>query len=29
MINIENAGNIKVVKVSGDDIEVKQSLVKE
>jgi hypothetical protein len=29
MINIENAGNIKVVKVTGDDIEVKQSLVKE
>lgn len=29
MINIENAGNIKVVKVTGDDIEVKQSLIKE
>jgi len=29
MVNIENAGNIKVVKVSGDDIEVKQSLIKE
>jgi hypothetical protein len=29
MINLENAGNIKVVKVMGDDIEVKQTLVKE
>ena len=29
MVNLENAGNIKVVKVSGDDIEVKQSLIKE
>jgi hypothetical protein len=29
MVNIENAGNIKVVKVIGDDIEVKQALVKE
>ncbi len=29
MINIENAGNIKVLRVVGDDIEVKQSLIKE
>jgi hypothetical protein len=29
MVNIENAGNIKVLKVTGDDIEVKQSLIKE
>ena len=29
MINIENAGNIKVLRVIGDDIEVKQSLIKE
>jgi hypothetical protein len=29
MINLENAGNIKVVKVSDDDVEVKQSLIKE
>ena len=29
MVNLENAGNIKVVKVSGDDIEVKQTLIKE
>ena len=29
MVNIENAGNIKVIKVTGDDIEVKQSLIKE
>jgi hypothetical protein len=29
MVNIENAGNIKVLKVSGDDIEVSQSLIKE
>lgn len=29
MVNIENAGNIKVLKVSGDDIEVNQSLIKE
>jgi len=29
MVNIENAGNIKVLKVTGDDIEVKQSLLKE
>ena len=29
MVNIENAGNIKVLKVSGDDIEVKQALIKE
>jgi hypothetical protein len=29
MVNLENAGNIKVVKVNGDDIEVKQSLIKE
>ena len=29
MVNLENAGNIKVVKVTGDDIEVKQSLIKE
>ena len=29
MINLENEGNIKVVRVTGDDIEVKQSLIKE
>ncbi len=29
MVNIENAGNIKVLKVTGDDIEVNQSLIKE
>ena len=29
MINIENAGNIKVIQVSGDNFEVKQSLIKE
>jgi len=29
MVNLENAGNIKVVKVAGDDIEVKQTLIKE
>ena len=29
MINLENAGSIKVVKVVGDDIDVKQSLIKE
>ncbi len=29
MVNIENAGNIKVIKVTGDDIEVNQSLIKE
>src|SRR5258708_21956681 len=29
MVNIENAGNIKVLKVTVDDIEVKQSLIKE
>jgi len=29
MVNLENAGNIKVVKVTGDDIEVKQALIKE
>ena len=29
VVNLENAGNIKVVKVAGDDIEVKQSLIKE
>jgi|SRR5579863_260946 len=29
MVNIENAGNIKVLKVKGDDIEVNQSLIKE
>ena len=29
MVNIENAGNIKVIKVTGDNIEVNQSLIKE
>jgi hypothetical protein len=29
MVNIENAGNIKVIKVTDDEIEVKQSLIKE
>ena len=29
VVNLENAGNIKVVKVAGGDIEVKQSLIKE
>ena len=29
MVNIENAGNIKVLKVTDDDIEVKQALIKE
>jgi hypothetical protein len=29
MINIENAGNIKVIKIVNDEIEVKQDLVKE
>ena len=29
MVNIENAGNIKVLKVKGDDVEVNQSLIKE
>jgi hypothetical protein len=29
MVNLENAGSIKVVKVIGDDIEVKQNLIKE
>lgn len=29
MVNIENAGNIKVLKVTEDDIEVNQSLIKE
>jgi hypothetical protein len=29
MINIENAGNIKVIKIVNDDIEVKQDLIKE
>ena len=29
MVNIENAGNIKVIKVTGDDIEVNQALIKE
>lgn len=29
MINIENAGSIKVVKVANDEIEVKQDLIKE
>ena len=27
MVNIEDAGNIKVIKVTGDDIEVKESLI--
>jgi hypothetical protein len=29
MINLENAGNIKVIKIVNDDIEVKQDLIKE
>jgi len=29
MVNIENAGSIKVIRVSGDDIDVKQALIKE
>ena len=29
MINIENAGSIKVLKVANDEIEIKQDLVKE
>jgi hypothetical protein len=29
MINIENAGSIKVLKVANDEIEVKQDLIKE
>jgi hypothetical protein len=28
MINIENADNIKVIKVSGDEIKVEQALQK-
>jgi hypothetical protein len=29
MVNIENAGNIKVIKITDDEVEVKQSLIKE